>query len=136
MVKLQGYMEKPLTLQMFIGTADERNLRPHAFYQVHRITGKMVATASQEAALGTTKILEVPLLPENNMTANIDCAGILKLRNSDIELRSETDIGRKNTRVRLVFRAHVPQSSGRSSPSRWPLCPSSAPSVLPMSCPV
>lgn len=46
---------------------------------------------------------------------SIDCAGILKLRNSDIELRKgETDIGRKNTRVRLVFRVHIPQPSGRT----------------------
>uniref|UniRef100_A0A452VDZ3 Nuclear factor of activated T-cells, cytoplasmic 1 n=1 Tax=Ursus maritimus TaxID=29073 RepID=A0A452VDZ3_URSMA len=113
-VKLLGYSEKPLTLQMFIGTADERNLRPHAFYQVHRITGKMVATASYEAVVSGTKVLEMTLLPENNMAANIDCAGILKLRNSDIELRKgETDIGRKNTRVRLVFRVHVPQGSGK-----------------------
>ncbi|KAG8455531.1 hypothetical protein GDO86_001648 [Hymenochirus boettgeri] len=113
-VKLMGYNEKPVTLQMFIGTADERNLRPHAFYQVHRITGKMVATPSYEALVGSTKVLEMSLLPENNMCANIDCAGILKLRNSDIELRKgETDIGRKNTRVRLVFRVHVPQGSGK-----------------------
>uniref|UniRef100_A0A8C8S0N1 Nuclear factor of activated T cells 4 n=1 Tax=Pelusios castaneus TaxID=367368 RepID=A0A8C8S0N1_9SAUR len=113
-VKLLGYDEKPLTLQMFIGTADERNLRPHAFYQVHRITGKMVATASYETIVSSTKVLEMSLLPENNMAANIDCAGILKLRNSDIELRKgETDIGRKNTRVRLVFRVHVPQGNGK-----------------------
>ncbi|XP_044130751.1 nuclear factor of activated T-cells, cytoplasmic 4 isoform X1 [Bufo gargarizans] len=113
-VKLLGYNEKPLTLQMFIGTADERNLRPHAFYQVHRITGKMVATPSYEALVGSTKVLEMSLLPENNMCANIDCAGILKLRNSDIELRKgETDIGRKNTRVRLVFRVHIPQGGGK-----------------------
>uniref|UniRef100_A0A8C4RIU1 RHD domain-containing protein n=1 Tax=Erpetoichthys calabaricus TaxID=27687 RepID=A0A8C4RIU1_ERPCA len=105
---------KPLSLQMFIGTADERSLRPHAFYQVHRITGKMVGTASQELVLAGTKVLEIPLHPENGMTANIDCAGILKLRNSDIELRKgETDIGRKNTRVKLVFRVHIPQGGGK-----------------------
>lgn len=45
----------------------------------------------------------------------IDCAGILKLRNSDIELRKgETDIGRKNTRVRMVFRIHINQPTGRT----------------------
>lgn len=45
----------------------------------------------------------------------IDCAGILKLRNSDIELRKgETDIGRKNTRVRMVFRVHINQPNGRT----------------------
>ncbi|TNN66748.1 Nuclear factor of activated T-cells, cytoplasmic 3 [Liparis tanakae] len=113
-VKLIGYSEKPINLQMFIGTADDRYLRPHAFYQVHRITGKTVATASQEIVLSSTKVLEIPLLPENNMTAGIDCAGILKLRNSDIELRKgETDIGRKNTRVRVVFRVHIPQPNGK-----------------------
>ncbi|KAM5137884.1 nuclear factor of activated T-cells, cytoplasmic 3 isoform 2-T2 [Mantella aurantiaca] len=113
-VKLIGYTEKTVSLQMFIGTADDRYLRPHAFYQVHRITGKTVATASQEVVIASTKVLEIPLLAENNMCASIDCAGILKLRNSDIELRKgETDIGRKNTRVRLVFRAHIPQSNGK-----------------------
>ncbi|KAL1007438.1 hypothetical protein UPYG_G00086750 [Umbra pygmaea] len=121
-VKLMGYNEKPVNLQMFIGTADDRYLRPHAFYQVHRITGKTVATASQEIVISSTKVLEIPLLPENNMSASspphlscsIDCAGILKLRNSDIELRKgETDIGRKNTRVRVVFRVHIPQSNGK-----------------------
>uniref|UniRef100_A0A674NE88 Nuclear factor of activated T cells 3 n=1 Tax=Takifugu rubripes TaxID=31033 RepID=A0A674NE88_TAKRU len=114
LVKLIGYNEKPVNLQMFIGTADDRYLRPHAFYQVHRITGKTVATASQEILVSCTKVLEIPLLPENNMSASIDCAGILKLRNSDIELRKgETDIGRKNTRVRVVFRVHIPQPNGK-----------------------
>ncbi|XP_062278691.1 nuclear factor of activated T-cells, cytoplasmic 1-like [Scomber scombrus] len=115
-VQLYGYMEsEPLTLQLFIGTADDRLLRPHAFYQVHRITGKTVSTASHEVMQSNTKLLEIPLQPENNMRAIIDCAGILKLRNSDIELRKgETDIGRKNTRVRLVFRVHINQPNGRT----------------------
>ena len=67
--QLIGYSEKPVNLQMFIGTADDRYLRPHAFYQVHRITGKTVATASQEIIVSSTKVLEIPLLPENNMSA-------------------------------------------------------------------
>ncbi|TRY88259.1 hypothetical protein DNTS_022638 [Danionella cerebrum] len=115
-VQLHGYMEnEPLTLQLFIGTADDRLLRPHAFYQVHRITGKTVSTPSHEVMQSNTKVLEIPLLPESNMRAIIDCAGILKLRNSDIELRKgETDIGRKNTRVRMVFRVHINQPNGRT----------------------
>ncbi|XP_060949375.1 nuclear factor of activated T-cells, cytoplasmic 1 [Limanda limanda] len=115
-IQLHGYMEsEPLTLQLFIGTADDRLLRPHAFYQVHRITGKTVSTPSHEALHNNTKVLEIPLLPENNMRAIVDCAGILKLRNSDIELRKgETDIGRKNTRVRMVFRIHINQATGRT----------------------
>ncbi|RXM93243.1 Nuclear factor of activated T-cells, cytoplasmic 2 [Acipenser ruthenus] len=111
---LHGYRGKePLGLHIFIGTADERILKPHAFYQVHRITGKTVTTTSYEKIIGSSKVLEIPLEPKNNMKAIIDCAGILKLRNADIELRKgETDIGRKNTRVRMVFRVHIPQPGG------------------------
>ncbi|KAM4571314.1 nuclear factor of activated T-cells, cytoplasmic 2 [Fundulus diaphanus] len=114
-VQLHGYRGKdPLGLQIFIGTADERILKPHAFYQVHRITGKTVTTNSYEKIVHGTKVLEIPLEPKNNMKAIIDCAGILKLRNADIELRKgETDVGRKNTRVRLVFRVHIPQPGGQ-----------------------
>ncbi|XP_028309310.1 nuclear factor of activated T-cells, cytoplasmic 2 isoform X2 [Gouania willdenowi] len=114
-VQLHGYRGKePLGLQIFIGTADERILKPHAFYQVHRITGKTVTTTSYEKVIHGTKVLEIPLEPKNNMKAIIDCAGILKLRNADIELRKgETDVGRKNTRVRLVFRVHIPQPGGQ-----------------------
>ncbi|XP_030634064.1 nuclear factor of activated T-cells, cytoplasmic 2 [Chanos chanos] len=114
-VQLHGYRgAEPLALQVFIGTADERALRPHAFYQVHRITGKTVTTCSQEKMVSGTKVLELPLEPKENMRAVVDCAGILKLKNADIELRKgETDVGRKNTRVRLVFRVHVPQPGGQ-----------------------
>lgn len=68
--QLHGYMEnKPLGLQIFIGTADERILKPHAFYQVHRITGKTVTTTSYEKIVGNTKVLEIPLEPKSNMRA-------------------------------------------------------------------
>ncbi|XP_072543142.1 nuclear factor of activated T-cells, cytoplasmic 4 [Salminus brasiliensis] len=119
-VKLVGYTERqPLSLQVFVGTADDRSIRPHPFYQIHRVTGKMVGTASQESMQAGTKLLDIPLNPENNMTALIDCAGILKLRNSDIELRKgETDVGRKNTRVRLVFRTHLPLAPPLAPPGR------------------
>uniref|UniRef100_A0A8D3C442 NEDD4-like E3 ubiquitin-protein ligase WWP2 n=1 Tax=Scophthalmus maximus TaxID=52904 RepID=A0A8D3C442_SCOMX len=106
--------EEYISLLVFIGTSDDRYLRPHSFYQVHRVTGKTVTTTCQERTMDYTKVLEIPLLPENNMSASIDCAGILKLRNADIELKKgETDIGRKNTRVRVVFRVAVPQPDGR-----------------------
>uniref|UniRef100_A0A8C5GDW4 Nuclear factor of activated T-cells, cytoplasmic 4-like n=1 Tax=Gouania willdenowi TaxID=441366 RepID=A0A8C5GDW4_GOUWI len=119
-VKLCGFSErKPLSLQVFVGTADDRSIRPHPFYQIHRVTGKMVGTASHESVQAGTKLLDIPLNPENNMIALIDCAGILKLRNSDIELRKgETDVGRKNTRVRLVFRIHLPVAPPVAPPGR------------------
>ncbi|XP_023652354.2 nuclear factor of activated T-cells, cytoplasmic 2 [Paramormyrops kingsleyae] len=114
-VQLHGYRgHDPLKLHIFIGTADERVLKPHAFYQVHRITGKTVNTVSLEKMLHGTKVLEIPLEPKKNMEAIIDCVGILKLKNADIELRKgETDVGRKNTCVRLVFRVYIPQPGGQ-----------------------
>lgn len=113
-VKLHGCSEQRVGLVLFIGTADDRYLRPHPFYQVHRVTGKTVTTMCQEKIMDSTKVLEIPLLPENDMSASIDCAGILKLRNADIELKKgETDIGRKNTRVRVVFRVAIPQPDGQ-----------------------
>ncbi|KAM8917742.1 nuclear factor of activated T-cells, cytoplasmic 2 isoform 1-T2 [Spinachia spinachia] len=114
-VQLRGYQgTAPLGLQVFIGTADERILKPHAFYQVHRITGKTVTTASMESWMTGTKVIDIALEPKNHMKAMIDCVGILKLRNADIELgNGETDVGRKNTRVRLVFRVHIPQPGGQ-----------------------
>lgn len=68
-VQLTGYSEGPVSLLLFIGTMDDRCLRPHAFYQVHRVTGKMVTTSCQEKMMGFTKVLEIPLLPENDMAA-------------------------------------------------------------------
>lgn len=62
----------------------------------------------------TNKVLTNPLKLLCLPSPRIDCVGILKLRNADIELRNgETDIGRKNTRVRLVFRVHIPQLGGQ-----------------------
>ncbi|XP_062852741.1 nuclear factor of activated T-cells, cytoplasmic 2 [Trichomycterus rosablanca] len=114
-VKLHGYTgREALALQVFIGTADERAVRPHAFYQVHRITGKTVTTSCHEKLISGSKVLELTMEPKDNMRAVVDCAGILKLKNADIELRKgETDVGRKNTRVRLVFRVHIPQPGGQ-----------------------
>ena len=34
-----------------------------------RVTGKMVGTASHESVQAGTKLLDIPLSPENNMTA-------------------------------------------------------------------
>ena len=50
-------------------------------------------------------------LQANRCLPSLDCVGILKLRNADIELR-KGDLGRRNTRVRVGYRVHVPQPHG------------------------
>lgn len=40
-----------------------------AFLLILRVTGKMVGTASQESVQAGTKILDIPLNPDTNMTA-------------------------------------------------------------------
>ncbi|XP_077373969.1 nuclear factor of activated T-cells, cytoplasmic 3-like isoform X1 [Festucalex cinctus] len=114
-VKLSGpCWRPPAPLLVFLGTADEREApRPHAFYQIQRVTGKTASTACRETTMGGTKVLQVALTPDDHMSATLDCAGILKLRNADIELKNgEAEAGRKNTRVRVVFRAALARSDG------------------------
>lgn len=44
-------------------------LLKHVFFSLLRVTGKMVGTASHESVQAGTKLLDIPLNPENNMTA-------------------------------------------------------------------
>jgi hypothetical protein len=46
---------------------------------------KTLAIISQEIIIASTKILEIPFLPDN-MSVIINCSGILKLYNSEIKL--------------------------------------------------
>lgn len=44
-------------------------IRDGLFLSSSRVTGKMVGTASHESVQAGTKLLDIPLNPENNMTA-------------------------------------------------------------------
>ncbi|CAH1269620.1 NFAT5 [Branchiostoma lanceolatum] len=109
-VKLEG-CNKSATLQVFVGT-DTGKIKPHGFYQACKVTGRNTTPCTERDIEGTT-VIEVPLDPTNNMTQSLDCVGILKLRNADVEAR----IGlarskRRSTRCRLVFRVHIPREDG------------------------
>ncbi|GLD74744.1 nuclear factor of activated T-cells, cytoplasmic 3-like protein [Lates japonicus] len=145
-VKLSGYSEQPISLLLFIGTADDRYLRPHSFYQVHRVTGKTVTTTCQEKIMGGTKVLEIPLLPENNMSASVvlqffdvstnDCRSvewtggphhhrrILKLRNAEHRNKERVlDINLEEQGAKARSRVAIPVPDGRCwdrlSPFLW-----------------
>ncbi|XP_043937843.1 nuclear factor of activated T-cells 5 isoform X2 [Protopterus annectens] len=109
-VKLEGHNE-PVVLQVFVGT-DSGRIKPHGFYQACRVSGRNTTPCIEEDIEGTT-VIEVCLDPANNMTLAVDCVGILKLRNADVEARiGIAGSKKKSTRARLVFRVNIPHSDG------------------------
>nr|DBA16885.1 TPA: hypothetical protein GDO54_002413 [Pyxicephalus adspersus] len=75
--------------------------------------------------------------PSNMMTLAVDCVGILKLRNADVEARiGIAGSKKKSTRARLVFRVNIPRKDGSiltiQTPSSPILCtqPAGVPEIL------
>ncbi|XP_060644348.2 nuclear factor of activated T-cells 5 isoform X2 [Anolis sagrei] len=133
-VKLEGHNE-PVTLQVFVGN-DSGRVKPHGFYQACRVTGRNTTPCKEVDIEGTT-VIEVGLDPGNNMTLAVDCVGILKLRNADVEARiGIAGSKKKSTRARLVFRVNVPRKDGSTltlqTPSSPILCtqPAGVPEIL------
>ncbi|XP_030232928.1 nuclear factor of activated T-cells 5 isoform X2 [Gadus morhua] len=133
-VKLEGVNE-PVLLQVFVAN-DTGRVRPHGFYQACRVTGRNT-TACKELDIEGTTVIEVPLDPGTSMTIAVDCVGILKLRNADVEARiGVAGSKKKSTRARLVFRVNVPGPDGSlltlQTPSSPILCtqPAGLPEIL------
>ncbi|ESO03438.1 hypothetical protein HELRODRAFT_80616 [Helobdella robusta] len=104
-VRLIGY-DRPCTLQVYVGT-DTGKLKPHGFYQACKVTHKNSSACLERDIDGTT-VIELPLDPKSDMTAVVDCVGILKLRNADVEQRvGIAKSKKKSTVARLVFRVTI-----------------------------
>nr|XP_033797769.1 nuclear factor of activated T-cells 5 isoform X2 [Geotrypetes seraphini]XP_033797770.1 nuclear factor of activated T-cells 5 isoform X2 [Geotrypetes seraphini] len=109
-VKLEGHNEHVM-LQVFVGN-DSGRVKPHGFYQACRVTGRNTTPCKEVDIEGTT-VIEVGLDPSNDMTLAVDCVGILKLRNADVEARiGIAGSKKKSTRARLVFRINIPRKDG------------------------
>ncbi|KAG8562911.1 hypothetical protein GDO81_015865 [Engystomops pustulosus] len=133
-VKLEGHSE-PVVLQVFVGN-DSGRVKPHGFYQACRVTGRNTTPCKEVDIEGTT-VIEVMLDPSNMMTLAVDCVGILKLRNADVEARiGIAGSKKKSTRARLVFRVNIPRKDGSvltlQTPSSPILCtqPAGVPEIL------
>ncbi|XP_051883994.1 nuclear factor of activated T-cells 5 isoform X2 [Pristis pectinata] len=133
-VKLEGYNE-PAILQIFVGN-DSGRVKPHGFYQACRVTGRNT-TPCKEVDIDGTTVIEVNLDPGSNMTLAVDCVGILKLRNADVQARiGIAGSKKKSTRARLVFRVNIVRADGSTltlqTPSSSILCtqPAGAPEIL------
>ncbi|XP_066525747.1 nuclear factor of activated T-cells 5a isoform X2 [Hoplias malabaricus] len=106
-IKLEGVNE-PVVLQVFVAN-DAGRVKPHGFYQACRVTGRNT-TACKEVDIEGTTVIEVNLEPNNSMTLAVDCVGILKLRNADVEARiGVAGSKKKSTRARLAFRVNIPR---------------------------
>ncbi|XP_023284036.1 nuclear factor of activated T-cells 5-like isoform X1 [Seriola lalandi dorsalis] len=133
-VKLEGVTE-PVVLQVFVAN-DAGRVKPHGFYQACRVTGRNT-TACKEVDIEGTTVIEIPLEPSSDMTLAVDCVGILKLRNADVEARiGVAGSKKKSTRARLAFRVNIPQPDGSvltlQVPSSPILCtqPAGVPEIL------
>uniref|UniRef100_A0A3P8RDU2 Nuclear factor of activated T-cells 5 n=1 Tax=Astatotilapia calliptera TaxID=8154 RepID=A0A3P8RDU2_ASTCA len=133
-VKLEGVSEL-VVLQVFVAN-DAGRVKPHGFYQACRVTGRNT-TACKEVDIEGTIVIEIPLEPSNDMTLAVDCVGILKLRNADVEARiGVAGSKKKSTRARLAFRVSIPQPDGSTLtlqvPSSPILCtqPAGVPEIL------
>ncbi|KAM5138494.1 nuclear factor of activated T-cells 5 isoform 2-T2 [Mantella aurantiaca] len=133
-IKLEGHNE-PVVLQVFVGN-DSGRVKPHGFYQACRVTGRNTTPCKEVDIEGTT-VIEVMLDPSNMMTLAVDCVGILKLRNADVEARiGIAGSKKKSTRARLVFRVNIPRKDGSAlilqTPSSPILCtqPAGVPEIL------
>lgn len=109
-IKLDGVSD-PVVLQVFVAN-DAGRVKPHGFYQACRVTGRNT-TACKEVDIEGTTVIEVNLEPTNSMTLPVDCVGILKLRNADVEARiGVAGSKKKSTRARLAFRVNIPRPDG------------------------
>ncbi|PAA46594.1 hypothetical protein BOX15_Mlig033763g1 [Macrostomum lignano] len=110
-VQLIGWSQ-PASLSIFVGT-DVGRVKPHGYYQACRVSGKATACEAVETEQEGTRVLEVPFDPQKNMILNLDCVGILKLRNADVEQKRGVGKNRKKSiKARLVFRVNLPLGGG------------------------
>jgi len=110
-VKLLGLKQK-VNLQVFVGT-DSGKIKPHGFYQASKVSGRN-NTPCEERTIDSTTVIEMQMEPAEDMTTSIDCVGIMKLRNADVEHKG---LGvprskKRSTRARLIFRVNILKPDG------------------------
>ncbi|KHN75079.1 Nuclear factor of activated T-cells 5 [Toxocara canis] len=116
-IQLLGHY-RPTRVEIFAGTCSE-NSTAHEQYQLIGVCGKgAIATPCRKMiADDGIHCLEITLRPETNMTAVLDCVGILKICGNDTRRRASKSAKNNNANcsVRLVFRAYVSFENGSES---------------------
>ncbi|OQR72582.1 hypothetical protein BIW11_03745, partial [Tropilaelaps mercedesae] len=151
-VKLSGTSEGG-RLIVFIGSDQGRPV-PHMFYQASKVCGKN-ASPCEELRIDGTTVIQVLIPPqtasggqppEHSRELAIDCVGILKERNVDVEKRlarygnllpltalaeNATSSKKRSTRCRLIFRVTLDSGETLQAASAPVLCtqPPGAPEI-------
>ncbi|CAD5206346.1 unnamed protein product [Bursaphelenchus okinawaensis] len=113
-IKLDGYY-RPTRVEIYAANGTGA-LSPHQFYKLIPVSGKSATTTPCKQVVGHDGIdcLEVMLRPENDMTAVLDCIGILKICSYNNRQRRQrrtttADSGENLNSIstRICFRAFV-----------------------------
>ncbi|GAV04584.1 hypothetical protein RvY_14848 [Ramazzottius varieornatus] len=107
-IQLKGYNGKNLLLHAYIGTETDP-IRPHPLYRVCKVGGKHSTPCREKVLDDGITCLEMDMTREKDYTLNIDCLGILKLRNADfdptvVDSEEMTKRRKRSPKVRLVMR--------------------------------
>ena len=91
-IKLIGYNStSAVKVRCFIGS-DKNSGEAHLYYQVSKIIGKNI-TPCNVIKVDGIKMIEMDLLPENGFGAVVNCVGIVKERNFDVQRKTNGTTG-------------------------------------------
>lgn len=122
-IQLLGYNESSVDVYIFVCN-DKGSPKPHLYFSACKIASR-TSTPCDECELTIegirTRAIKITLYPKDNMIGTVDCVGILKMRNADVENKYKQQLNKNMTRkknnsiVRMAFRATIPEFSGDES---------------------
>lgn len=126
-IKLEGYRGPgPVPVHVFVANEKGPSVKPHVFFRTCKIASRNSTPCEDDTfildGVGQTEGIKINLTPKDDYCALIDCVGILKLRNADVENESKSKAQpkpkRRNPTVRLAFHATIPADPDRGFDSR------------------
>ncbi|CBY10562.1 unnamed protein product [Oikopleura dioica] len=119
-IQLLGYNESSVDVYIFVCN-DKGSPKPHLYFSACKIASR-TSTPCDETELTIegirTRAIKITLYPKDNMIGTVDCVGILKMRNADVENKYKQQLNKNMTRkknnsiVRMAFRATIPEFCG------------------------
>lgn len=116
-IRLEGYRGNS-TIPVHVFVSNEKGqIKPHIFFRTCKIASRNSTPCDDEEFIlngQRTDAIRINLSPKDDFTAIVDCVGILKLRNADVEneskSKSQPKPKRRNPTVRLAFHALIPNT--------------------------